>query len=456
MAAFAEPIAAALGSTAAVGPIRVMSLAVLLLGVFAVPNSQLVRDFKQDKIFLANVIAFIPSTVLLIIVAKSGGGAMAFAWSMVVKQFVLGCVLFAAAPRHYRPGLARSALSVILKFGIPLAGANFVNYMLLNVDYAFVGHLLGAAALGVYMLAFTVAFLPNSILGAVINNVSMPAFSRVKHDPALLKNSMVTALRGVSLIVMPISAMTMALAGPLIVTVYGAKWAAGANVLVVLSLYGTVFIVCLLFTNMLTALGRTKFVLVFQLIWISALVPAMALGVHKDGIVGAAYAHVVVIVAVVLPSYLLALRHVTGVRLTALGKAALPAFLASSAAGLAAHGVASQLSTPLAQLVTGLAVGGLVYVVCAGQQALVVLGRGPAVERVLHFYGTTARLLGLPANGRAKRSAEYTMGRAAETLTDIAPPHGSVLADLGRQLDVDRLGPAPPTDGRKKTSPPGH
>ena len=89
MVAFARPIAAALGSAAAVGPIRVMSLAVLSVGLFAVPNSQLTRDFKQDKIFLANAIAFVPSTALLIILAETGGGAMAFAWSRVVRQFVL-------------------------------------------------------------------------------------------------------------------------------------------------------------------------------------------------------------------------------------------------------------------------------------------------------------------------------------------------------------------------------
>ena len=160
MAVFARPIAAALGSAAAVGPIRVMSLAVFTVGAFAVPNSQLIRDFKQDKIFLANAIGFVVSTVLLITLAKAGGGALAFAWSMVVRQFVMGGVLVAVAPRHYRPGLARSALSVILRFGLPLAGANFVNYILLNVDYAFVGHLLGAAELGVYMLAFTVASWP--------------------------------------------------------------------------------------------------------------------------------------------------------------------------------------------------------------------------------------------------------------------------------------------------------
>jgi lipopolysaccharide exporter len=429
MILFAEPIAAALGSAAAVGPIRILSIAVLFVGIFAVPNSQMVRDFKQDKIFLANAIGFVPSTVLLIILAKSGGGAMAFAWSMVVRQFVVGCVLIVAAPRYYRPGLARSALSVVFRFGIPLAGANFVNYVLLNVDYAFVGHLLGATLLGVYMLAFTVASWPYGVLGAVINSVSMPAFSRVKHDPGLLQNAMAAGVRGVSLVAMPMCGITIALARPIVLTLYGARWAAAANVLVILSLYGAVFIICLLFANMLTALGRTKFLLILQLIWIGTLVPAMALGVHKDGIVGAAYAHIAVIIPIVLPSYLLALKRVTGVRFTALGRAALPAVLASSAAGLAARGAASPFSSPLAQLLAGLAAGGVIYVICAAPQAITVFAPKQVADRVLRFYSSAARLVGLPSGSRAKHSARH----APEAIRVAGPVNESVSIDAGRQ-----------------------
>src|SRR5215831_1478642 len=435
MAAFAEPIAAALGSAAAAGPVRVMALAVVLLGVFAVPNAQMVRDFKQDKIFLANAIAFVPSTVVLIVLAEFGSGAMAFAWSMVIRQFVVGCVLIAAAPRHYRPGLARSGLSVIFKFGMPLAAANFVNYTLLNVDYAFVGHLLGATALGVYMLAFTVASWPYGLLGGVINSVSMPAFSRVKHDPALLKNAMAASLRAVCLVVMPMCAMMLVLARPIVLTVYGEKWAASADVLAILSVYGVVFVVCLLFANMLTGLGRSKSLLVLQLIWIGTLVPAMVLGVHRDGIVGAAYAHVAVIVPIVLPSYLIALKRVTGVRLTALGKATLLPLLASSAAALAAWGAAAQFASPLAQLITGLAAGGVIYVVLAGRQAIAVFG----AERILRKYRATAWLAGPPADGRAKHSARYGRGRATDAVTDTDPMPGSILAAQEVRLGADHL-----------------
>ncbi|HEY2641262.1 MAG TPA: lipopolysaccharide biosynthesis protein [Streptosporangiaceae bacterium] len=380
MAVFARQIAAAFGSSAAAGPIRVMAIALFLSGVVAVPWAQLTRDFKQDKLFLANVIAFVPSTVVLLFLAKSGGGAMAFAWSRVASQVVMGGVMVAAVPRTYWPGMARSALALLFRFGVPLGAANIVNYTLLNVDYIFIGHLVGAVALGAYVLAFNVASWSASLLGGVINNVSMPAFSRVKHDPDLLKSAVARAVRIVSLILMPIGGLTMALARPLVLTLYGAQWVASADVLAILSLYGVISIICVLFANILTSLGQARLILIVQLLWLAALAPAMAIGVHRDGIVGAALAHIVVIGPLVLPVYLFFLRRAAGVRLATLGRAMLLPLLAAAAAGLTARVASSGLTSPVLALIVGLAAGGLVYAVAAAPQAVALLGEQQATR----------------------------------------------------------------------------
>jgi tetratricopeptide (TPR) repeat protein len=230
----------------------------------------------------------------------------------------------------------------------------------------------------------------------------------------------------------------MVLARPLVLTLYGQKWVASADVLAVLSLYGAVFIICLLFANMITALGRTKLLLVLQLIWIGALVPAMAAGVHVDGIVGAAYAHVAVIAPIVLPSYLLILRRLTGVRLTALGRALLPSLLASALAALAARGAASGLNSPLIQLIGGLAAGGVVYAICAGPQLAALLGRGRAAQRVQDFYSAAGRLAGLRTDRHSKHSARYAQARASEAVKDTGPQE-SMRAYQG-QLAANLLG----------------
>src|SRR5262249_32933160 len=164
----------------------------------------------------------------------------------------------------------------------------------------------------------------------------------------------------------------------------------------------------------------------------------------RDGIVGAAYAHVAVIIPIVLPSYALALKRSTNVRLMTLGKAVLPALLASSAAAIAARGAASQFDSPLAQLVVGLVTGGTIYAICAGHQVLAVLGRGQATERVLQFYGIVARLfygiaarlVGLSTDGRARHSAGYLRGQAAQAFnhTNVVP--GDITREHERQLDA--------------------
>jgi lipopolysaccharide exporter len=443
MAVFARPIATALGSADGAEPVRVMALTVLIGGLSSVPSGQLTRDFQQDKLFLANFISLVPSTAVLLILAESGSGAMAFAWSRVVAAFVMCVVMMASVRKHYLPGINRNALSVLFRFGLPLAGANFVNFILINVDYVFVGHLVGPVALGAYVLAFTLASSPGLLLGNVINSIAMPAFSRVKQDPVLLKSAMASALRAVSLIMMPMCSLMIALARPLVFTLYGAKWAASAEVLSILSLYGAISIVCILFANMLTSLGMAKFTLIVQLMWLAALVPAMAYGVHRDGIAGAAIAHIAVIGPLVLPSYLLALKRSTGVRLTMLGKAVLLPLLAASAAGLAARSVASKFASPLAQLVVGLVVGGLIYVIAVAPQAVALLSQKQAAKlrtlRLFRIYDAAARIVRRPVNGEPERRDSEGGYRADSTGDTKRPePSSTVLTPPSASQDSAR------------------
>ena len=112
---------------------------------------------------------------------------------------------------------------------------------------------------------------------------------------------MASGLRAISLIVLPICSLTMAVARPLVLTLYGAKWEASASVLEVLSALRGHF---RHLSPLRQRAGRTwpdKISLVVQLIWLGALIPAMVLGVTRGGIVGAAFAHVAVIGPVVLP-----------------------------------------------------------------------------------------------------------------------------------------------------------
>jgi lipopolysaccharide exporter len=409
MVLWARPIATALGSANAAAPVKVMALTVVLVGIFAVPTAQCMRDFKQDKLFLANALSFIPSTVLLLVLAKSGSGAMAFAWSRLAGQVVSGLVVAACVQKNYLPGISRGAFSVLYKFGVPMAAANFIGFILLNVDYALVGRRLGAVQLGTYVLAFNVASWSSTLLSSVINSVSIPAFSRVRHDPRLLRDAIDSGLRAVAVIAMPMCTLLVVISRPLVLTMYGARWEAAARVLSVLSVYGVISVICLLFSGMLTGLGRSKFVLIVQIVWLAVLFPAMTIGVRKDGIVGAAVAHIVVIGPIVLPCYLIALKRATGIRISMLVKGLFPSLIAASVAAALTRLAISAIDSPLLQLIVGTVVGGFVYAAAIAPQAVILFLREktvhPRVRRVLRIYYNTGRMAGLQVGTPPRHAA---------------------------------------------------
>jgi lipopolysaccharide exporter len=440
MFVFAQPIATALGSAAAAGPVRVLAIAQVIVGFAEIPNCQLARNFGQRKLFLAQVVGSVPSTVVLLTLALSGAGPVAYAWSMDFGIFLSACVVFASAGRYYLPGLRRSALGVLFRYGFPLGMANIVNVVLLNVDYALIGHLVGPAALGSYVLAFNVASWPASLLGTMLNWIGIPTFSRVKDDQQAVAKAVVTALRAFSLVVFPMSTMTAILCRPLVVVFYGSKWTMSASVLQVLAVYGAASVMCTLLANILAGLGRSKILVIVQLAWLGLLLPAMTIGITIDGIYGAAIAHVVV-VALVIPCYLAAVKRVTRVGLAQIFRAILPALAASLVAGLAAGVVASQFRDPPVQLAIGMATGILVYTLAVAPQVVALVSRVGArrarVVRVLRTYNRAARLVGLPGYSPAKHTRRSSSSREEPRGTGAIRPGKKQLDDNGAALVKD-------------------
>ncbi|TFD52124.1 hypothetical protein E3T55_06995 [Cryobacterium frigoriphilum] len=393
MAVFAAPLALLLGSGAAEDPLRVMALCVALVGPFAVPGALLQREFRQDLVFRAAAIAFVPGSAVLIVVSLAGDGAMAFAWSRVVGQLVMGSLMLLSVKRRYRPGFNTRVLASLIRFGLPLAFANLLSQVLLNIDYVFVGRFLSIEEVGLYNLAFNISLWSTAVIGSILNGLVLPAFSRVRAEGGDTTDALARGVRTVALIAAPLAALAFALAAPLIVTVYGGQWSAAAPVLRVLSLYGFLSVICLLLANVIVATGRTGVLFWVQAVALAALVPAMWAGVSVAGLIGVAAAHIVVILVATFPLYVLAIKRSLGAGpATILPALAWPA-IAAGLAGVAAWLAASLLTVPALQLLTGGAAGALVYLALTSPLLLPLFpatGRLRSVRVVLDVLGRPA------------------------------------------------------------------
>lgn len=91
--------------------------------------------------------------------------------------------------------------------------------------------------------------------------------------------------------------------------VYGDKWGPSAAALRYLMALTVVRMLTSLAIDILTSSGFTRATVWLNATWVLALVPALWIGTHLDGIRGTAVAHAVVGVFIALPVAVLALRH---------------------------------------------------------------------------------------------------------------------------------------------------
>jgi PST family polysaccharide transporter len=363
----APQLATLLGASAAADAVRILSLTVLIAGFSAVPYALLVREFRQDKRFLADACNFAVSSVSVILLAVGGFGANALASSRVLGQLATLVALYLIVKQRYWPSMDRKVMGSVLRYSVPLAAADMVAFALSNADYVVIGRSLGALPLGFYMLAFNISGWPVSVLGLVVNEVVLPAFAQVRDEKHTLPQRAAGALRLAGIAAIPISVMIFVLAKPLVLVVYGDRWAGAADTLALLGLFGSARILIGLLTNIMAALGHSRHVLSVQLLWIVLLIPALIVGVRSDGIRGAAIAQEIVGFLVVLPFSLVLVARSGGGSFFALTRSLAMPVLAGVVCGAAAYLVTVPLSGSGLQLVCGATVGLLVYVLVFGR-----------------------------------------------------------------------------------------
>jgi O-antigen/teichoic acid export membrane protein len=303
----AGPFAAALNASEATGVLRLLMLAILIDGVSVVPAALLSRALRQDLRALADLTGTVVNVAVAITLAAAGTGAWALAGGRLAGNAVAAAIIILVAPARPVPGFDRGHARSLLSFGLPIAGATLVLFALQNVDYVVVGHFLGPAALGLYLLASNLAGWPINLISYSVRRVSLPGFARLVHDPPALArgfvNSLVLLLTGLLLGYL----LLFALAQPLVNVAYGQRWALAAAVLPGLTLLGAVRGAAYLVDDLLAAVGRATTTLVLHLIWLLLLVPAVVVGARTQGLTGVALAQAVVAV-IILGPYALAMR----------------------------------------------------------------------------------------------------------------------------------------------------
>jgi O-antigen/teichoic acid export membrane protein len=288
--------------------VRLLTVAILIDGVSAVPSGLLTKGLRQDLRALGDISGLLVTVAVSVALAFLGFGVWSLAWGRLAGNAAAAAIFICLLPFRIWPWFSRSEAKELLDFGLPMAGASLVTFGLLNLHYVVVGGILGPVELGFYVLAFNLSSWPVSLLSQAAQRVSLAGFARLVADHDGLRRAFTKSTLILLAATVPTCLLLSVLAQPLVHVLYGSRWDHSVEVLRFLAVLAGVRVGANMIQDLLAALGHSRQVLGLQVSWVVLLLPALVAGAYLHGIVGASLAQAVVAVAV-LPVFLFAVHH---------------------------------------------------------------------------------------------------------------------------------------------------
>lgn len=309
------------------------------LAALAVVSGELLRralDFRRRVV--PDIVGNIIGALVTVASLAAGHGAMALVHGQLVQSLVV-LALFWLLRRPVLPGWSASDARDLLAFGGSLAASGLLTLVVLNVDYLLVAHRLGTADVGVYSMAFRIAYMPYLLIAMVVGGAVFAHLCRLRG--AAVGEAVTDAALRLHLLVVPLYTGMIVLAPQL--RLLGEQWAPAVPALRWLAAYGLVLSALELVVVALKSVGRTPVVLGLTALHLLALV-GLLLPALRWGVTGVAAAQVGAGLLTLAAALLLVPRYVDGLAWSALLRRAVP--LAGGAAALAGTALASRALLP--------------------------------------------------------------------------------------------------------------
>jgi PST family polysaccharide transporter len=368
----ADGIARALDAPDVAPMVRLAALSLPFSAVAGVQMGLLHRDLDFRRRLLPDAGGAVLGAIVTVVLAVVGAGPYALVIGLLctaVAQPVLGVVVGVRVRPVWDAGAAAEALRWIAVVG---PGA-LVAVLLINVDYLAIARVHGPEAVGVYSLAYRIAWVPYILVAVVLGGVVLPLCARMIRDGQELSEVVGRFTVAVLAVTGGLYAVTAALADR--VVVFGARWSEAAAPLALLCLYGLGISLLHVWYQVLKAAGHARRYLALEATHLVLLVGGL-LAFTRHGVVAVALVQLTAAWVVVPCTWRALTRRGLGPPLTSLAKGAAGVVLAAGCCAAVAS-LLGDVFGPPGSVVGVLAEGAVLAVVCG----VVVLAANREVVR---------------------------------------------------------------------------
>jgi O-antigen/teichoic acid export membrane protein len=183
-------------------------------------------------------------------------------WALVigvVSQAVILCILsFVLCPFLPRLTIDKDSLRELLDFAKGMFGLSFMAVIILQIPVFVLGKMVSDVQLGMYYLAFQLAYQPVQLFNRVVGKILLPAFAEKQHEKKSICRVMLTMARSTSIFIVPLLALTIICAGLILSLVYGSQYAAVATPFILLCVWGLVLMESIKVSSIFLGMGLPR------------------------------------------------------------------------------------------------------------------------------------------------------------------------------------------------------
>lgn len=246
--------------------IQILAVSLLLASLKTIPSILLERKLLFNKLVIPEIVETLIYNITAILLAWQGYGVWSFIVAVLLRGIVGVILIHIIHPWPIGFAINKKSFKTLFGFGLPYQLNGFIALIKDNIVPTYIAATLGTAAVGYIGWAQKYAFLPLEPMNDIIR-VTFPTYSRLQDHPDLLKRALEKTLYFTTVCVYPLLFGFIALAPWIIQYVFTNKWNAALPLFYLFTINTFWAVLSTTCTNALFAIGKSRVVLNFMILW---------------------------------------------------------------------------------------------------------------------------------------------------------------------------------------------
>jgi O-antigen/teichoic acid export membrane protein len=238
--------------------VRIFSILLILDNFSFVPDTRLTKELRFKSLVIPDFLGRFIYSAVAIFLALNGYSFWSLIYGKLIQSVVMSISFWIILPWSIHLKLDKEIAKGLIGYGKYVLGTAMITIAMFNLDNAVIGKIIGSTALGYYLIAFRWADFSTLHITNTFHNVLLPTYSLINDDVPRLRKAYLKSLKYSSMVAIPVTFGTFAIAPEFVINVLGEKWSPAVLPLRILCIYGLFHSINATTGSLFYAIGKPK------------------------------------------------------------------------------------------------------------------------------------------------------------------------------------------------------